>query len=312
MISVIRFLIGAAVMLGVVPAAQAINFNFGDQGEAVINTTITIGAGWRMQDRALDLVGKSNLDPDVCGGQFQSCQGLFRDQSFPAAQLAGAPGQFSPNFDDGNWNYDKGDPFSAVGKITQDISLVWGDYGFFMKSLFFYDAVNNDFTEYHPNIITAENVDEVGTSGLLSLPLPGITTQYGPGRPERFARRGGELLSQLRVEQHRTRPALTGAQHVTVGESATGHEDIEILQLLATTNQIGHVHIDGLEIGPLEGGSHFLLAVNTLLAQHSDSRPRIHIDIGSSDIFVKIKTQTGLQPRIGRIENRIELLLGAV
>lgn len=192
-----RALAAAMVLLGISPVATAINFNFGSQGEAVINTTITVGAGFRMQDRALDLVGKANLNPDVCAGQFQSCQGLFRDQSFPAAQLAAAPGQFSPNFDDGNWNYDKGDAFSGVGKITQDISLTWGDYGFFMKSLFFYDAVNNDFTEYHPNIITEENVSEVGTSGLLSLPLPGITTQYGPGRPERFERSGGELLSQV-------------------------------------------------------------------------------------------------------------------
>lgn len=118
-----------------------------------------------------------------------------RDQSFPAARLTAAPGQFSPNFDDGNWNYDKGDVFSGVAKITQDITLTWGDSGLFVKSLFFYDEVNNNFTEFHPNIITADNVNEVGTSGLLTLP-PGAT-QYGPGRPERFKRRGGELLSQV-------------------------------------------------------------------------------------------------------------------
>lgn len=181
--------------LAVTSVAQAINFNFGSQGEATINTTITLGAGWRMEGRADDLVGKANLDPSVCAGQFQSCQGLFRDQSFPAARLTAAPGQFSPNFDDGNWNYDKGDVFSGVAKVTQDITLTWGDSGLFVKSLFFYDEVNNNFTEFHPNIITAENVNEVGTSGLLTLP-PGAT-QYGPGRPERFKRRGGELLSQV-------------------------------------------------------------------------------------------------------------------
>ena len=185
----------AVLLAAVVPAAYAINFNFGDQGEATINTTITLGAGWRMQERAADLVGKANLNPNVCAGPFQSCQGLFRDQSFPAAQLAAAPGQFSPNFDDGNWNYDRGDVFSAVAKVTQDINVTWGDYGFFMKSLFFYDEVNNNFEEYHPNIITAENVGEVGTTGLLSLP-PGAP-QYGPGRAERFKREGGELLSQV-------------------------------------------------------------------------------------------------------------------
>lgn len=185
------------------PVALAINFNFGSEGEATINTTITLGAGWRMQDRALDLVLKANLDPGVCGGQFQSCQGLFRDQSFTAARLAAAPGHFSPNFDDGNWNYDKGDMFSGVDKVTQDITLTWGDSGVLVKSLFFYDEVNNNFEEYHPNIITADNVNEVGLRNPLLNPtgtqdVGGLLTlnpiQYGAGRPERFKRRGGELL----------------------------------------------------------------------------------------------------------------------
>jgi hypothetical protein len=197
-----RFVL-CAVLGGTTTPAQALNFKMPGDGEATINTTITLGAGWRMENRANDLVGKGNLNPDVCGGQYQSCQGLFRDQSFPAARLTSAPGQFSPNFDDGNWNYDQGDPFSAVAKVTQDITLTWDDYGFFMKSLFFYDAVNNDFTEYHPNILTLDNYQEAGlTNPLLGLPNPGgaLTLnprQYGPGRPERFERRGGELLSQV-------------------------------------------------------------------------------------------------------------------
>lgn len=113
---------------------------------------------------------------------------MVRDQAFPAARLASAPGQFSLNFDDGNWNYDKGDPFSAVGKVTQDITLTKGDWGFFMKSLFFYDAVNVDFTEYHPNIITRDNFDEVGyrpgqpQAGALTL----NAVQYGAGRAQSF------------------------------------------------------------------------------------------------------------------------------
>lgn len=191
--------------LAAVAPAQALNFNIGESIEATINTTITAGAGWRVEDRANDLVGKSNLNPDVCGGQFQSCQGLFRDQSFPAAQLSAAPGQFSPNFDDGNWNYDKGDPFSGVIKLTQDINLTRGDFGVFVKSLYFYDFVNSNFEEYHPNIILPSNVDEVGLTSALLVPggeNPGgaLTLnprQYGPGRPERFDRRGGELLSQV-------------------------------------------------------------------------------------------------------------------
>ncbi|MGH8517582.1 MAG: DUF1302 family protein, partial [Panacagrimonas sp.] len=105
-----RHVVLCAALAATATPALALNFAVPGDGEATINTTITLGAGWRMEDRANDLVGKGNLNPNVCGGQFQSCQGLFRDQSFPAARLTSAPGQFSPNFDDGNWNYDKGDP----------------------------------------------------------------------------------------------------------------------------------------------------------------------------------------------------------
>lgn len=66
------WLLGAMLALSAT-TAQAINFTFGEQGEATINTTITVGSGWRMENRASDLVGKANLNPNVCAGQYQSC-----------------------------------------------------------------------------------------------------------------------------------------------------------------------------------------------------------------------------------------------
>ena len=155
------------------------------QIEGVLNTTITAGAAWRTEERSDDLVGKANLDPDVCGrlpdGRtfYQSCQGLFRTQSFPAERLSEVPGQFTPNADDGNLNYGKGDLVQAPLKITQDLTLSLGDFGIFLKGLYFYDFVNNDFTENHPNRITSENLLQVGNvskPGLelvpVGLPLP--------------------------------------------------------------------------------------------------------------------------------------------
>ncbi|MDP9141954.1 MAG: DUF1302 domain-containing protein [Pseudomonadota bacterium] len=162
--------------------------------EGVLNTSIVVGASMRMQGRANDLVGKSNLNPDVCGGLNQACQGLFRDQGHPAVALAGAPGQFSPNYDDGNWNYDKHDLTSGIAKITQDITLTYGNFGFFAKGLYYYDWVNSDLEEYHPNELTPENRDEFAMTDP-ALPI----TQYGRGGPvER--RRGGEVLSQIGAE----------------------------------------------------------------------------------------------------------------
>ncbi len=181
------------------PAAHAISFSlpWGDDEaiEGVLNSTITIGAAVRTQDRHSDYLSKGNINPDVCAGLNQSCQGLFRDQGHPGAALAAAPGQFSPNYDDGNWNYDKGDLTSGIAKITQDLTLTHGNFGLFVKGLYFYDWVNTSFEEYHPNMITAENRDSVGTTDTTT-----GARQYGPGAPVRRDRSGGALLSQVGTE----------------------------------------------------------------------------------------------------------------
>ena len=183
----------AALLLGgAATSAQALSFDFpiwGDHSvDAVLNTTITAGAAWRTEARSNDLLGKSNINPDACGRLphpdfpdgvlfYQSCQGLFRTQSFPAERLGEVPGQYTMNADDGNWNYGKGDLTQAPLKVTQDLTMSVGNFGLFVKGLYFYDFVNNDFTEYHPNRITAENLDRVGNvskpgSELLPVPLP--------------------------------------------------------------------------------------------------------------------------------------------
>src|SRR5688572_26616949 len=141
----------------VAPHAHAISFELdvADGINGTLNTTMTIGAGVRMQDRASDLVGKGNLNPGLCGGDAQSCQGVFRDELLPSQTLANSPGQAFLNADDGNLNYDKHDLTQAVFKVTQDVNMSYGEFGLFAKWLYFYDFVNNDFTEFHPNWITA-------------------------------------------------------------------------------------------------------------------------------------------------------------
>ncbi len=65
-----------ALALGVSGPASALEYSFdlfGERIDAVLNNTVTFGASWRLQDPAADLIGKSNLDPDVCAGAFQSC-----------------------------------------------------------------------------------------------------------------------------------------------------------------------------------------------------------------------------------------------
>jgi hypothetical protein len=171
-----------------------------DDVKLILNNTFTVGGGIRMQHENVNLIGKSNLDRNVCGIPYNSCQGVFKDQIYPAQRLVNAPGAASVNGDDGDLNYGKGDLFQAPAKVTQDLTITYKDFGFFARTLYFYDFVNNDFTENHPNRITRQNVNDpdVGYSSsgtTASLPYPG-TKVFGPGKLVTNKRTDGEILSQ--------------------------------------------------------------------------------------------------------------------
>ncbi|MDI3258866.1 MAG: DUF1302 domain-containing protein [Sinobacteraceae bacterium] len=189
-------------MLAPLPVfALSESFNLGgDELKLILNNTFTVGSGIRMQSPNVELIGKSNLDRNVCGVPFQSCQGVFKDQIFPAQKLVRSPGAASVNGDDGDLNYRKYQFFQAPAKLTSDLTLSYEDFGVFARVLYFYDFVNNDFTETHPNRITAQNRNDpdVGVRPLtpLLLPYPGGKV-YGPGARVRNKRSDGEVLQEV-------------------------------------------------------------------------------------------------------------------
>lgn len=212
-LALVACLVGTAAYTS---GAMAISFDleYGDGITGTLNTVMTAGAAMRMQERSTSLVGKANLDPAVCGrtpaGEplFQSCQGLFKDQTHPAQKLVSSPGQFSLNADNGNLNYDRGDLTQVVLKVTQDVQLQYGEYGLFAKWLYFNDFVNSNFTEFHPNRITRDNYLDVGyidTTRSDSHPCGSRTPigaaqcgiVYGPGAVVQSPRTDGEVLRQL-------------------------------------------------------------------------------------------------------------------
>lgn len=198
--------------------AQAVLFDIpiGDGIQGNWNTSITGGAAWRMQDRSSDLVGKSNLNPEVCGRtadndpRYEVCVGLFREQSFKAEHLVSQPGAFSLNLDDGNLNYDKHDAIATPIKVNSDLLLKYGDFGFFARILYFNDPLNNSFNEFHPNRITPENFLDVGYVDTMRsdsracpadrTPPDGVaqcSIVYGPGGVVRNRRTDREILRQI-------------------------------------------------------------------------------------------------------------------
>ncbi|WP_177189012.1 DUF1302 domain-containing protein [Solimonas aquatica] len=158
-------------MLAAPGLSGAASFNFSLFDETVevnTNTTLISGVSVRTEKQNTSAIGKNNLNPNVCGrtpeGQvwYQTCQGLFRDQSFMAQHLSDAPGQFSDNFDHGNLNYNKWDVTQSGLRVNQDIQLQYKGWTLFAKAIGYYDPVNYRFKEYHPNLITRDNYQQVG------------------------------------------------------------------------------------------------------------------------------------------------------
>jgi len=177
--------------------AWGANFRVSDDIDLTINTNIIAGAAWRINGRSSDLVGKSNLDSGVCARQFQSCQGLSREQSYPAERLANAPGAPSVNGDDGNLSYDQWDIVQAPFRINQDFTLSFGNFGLFGRWLWFYDFENNDFTELAPNRITPDNFEEVAVTDDTRISNRYLDAVFGPGAPVRTKRTQGRTLEQV-------------------------------------------------------------------------------------------------------------------
>lgn len=203
-------------LLGAAGSAQAIVFdwNIGEGVSGTLNTAITLGAAWRLEDREPHLVGFGNLNPDAC--RIKVCQGIAQADVQPNAQRIGIPGAFSTNADDGNLNYDQGDITQGVLKLTQDIALNYKDYGFFGRLYGFYDAVNVDFREFHPNRVTDDTVANGpdvyqqgardGFSDILGVPIeipfPGAvgTRTLSKGDLVRNKRAGGDLKKQIGMD----------------------------------------------------------------------------------------------------------------
>lgn len=110
--------LGLALASLMTAPAFAIEFSSGDFS-ATLDTTLTYGVGWRVEERSDDLVGKCNLDPTRCLPIPLSAR--------PNATQRAAPGRFSVNGDDGNLNYDEGDVITNAAKITSEFGWQYGE-----------------------------------------------------------------------------------------------------------------------------------------------------------------------------------------
>ncbi len=146
-------------------AVHAIQFELGPI-EGSIESLLTAGATWRIQDRADYLVGKSNLEPGICiqrdpdgslgGGRVgdeSSCSSTDFGENL---EYVNARGSFSQNSDGGNLSFDKGDVVAAAVKLNSEISFdvpvpVLGSLAVYANPIYLYDSEVLNSPNYHPD-----------------------------------------------------------------------------------------------------------------------------------------------------------------
>ncbi|WP_372987672.1 DUF1302 domain-containing protein [Marinobacter sp.] len=120
--------LAVAIAAGAAGQASAYSFYMGDV-EAQFNTTLSAGAGWRVEDRDKRLIAQGNLGPEYApGGELENI------------------GASTNNYDDGNLNFESGDTYSKIVKGNSELFL---DYavdsdtltrvGGFVRGRYWYD-----------------------------------------------------------------------------------------------------------------------------------------------------------------------------
>jgi hypothetical protein len=101
----------------------------------ITDLEVAYGARWRVQDRDSDLISPGN---------------------------GGTRSNGSGNIDDGNLNYDVG-PVANMFKADAEITLVWGNWGAFVRAYAFYDY-ENERRDRARTDLGSEALDQVGSN----------------------------------------------------------------------------------------------------------------------------------------------------
>lgn len=123
-----------AVAASISTPASAFQFYIGDY-EASIDTTLTAGASWRMEDPANNNIGRGN-------GYYGGLGNPSPSVNYGAGKYGALGG--SINSDDGNLNFEKGDTFSETIKGSTDFFIAGESIGAFARVRYWYDAVLED------------------------------------------------------------------------------------------------------------------------------------------------------------------------
>jgi len=127
-----RLPLALAVAASMSTPASAFQFYL-DDVEVAIDTNLSAGASWRVEDRDSDLVGRGN---GGTGGSISS--------------------------DDGNLNFDKNDTYSKIVKGTTDFVAQYGDFGGLVRTRYWYDFELKDESRANDGINLTRELSPYG------------------------------------------------------------------------------------------------------------------------------------------------------
>lgn len=134
--------------LAVGGAALADDFEFGDI-TGNYKSRLSFGAAMRVENPDPRLIGKVNLNPNLCGAS--DCISFSGDAS-QNEKLVRAPGAFfGSNKDNGDLNFHQWNLVSAVSKLSEDITVSWKELTLKVSAFGFFDPVNYSKDEHHPD-----------------------------------------------------------------------------------------------------------------------------------------------------------------
>jgi hypothetical protein len=216
------FLISSLVSI----PAYSVNFESGDWS-ASVDTTMTTGLGWRVQDRDTRLIGLSG-DPLGVG--------------LTGTDAAVIGTAFSENSDDGNQNFNQG-TISKLGKFTTEVELEYKNFGFFTRFFGFKDWENVDAGD---RTDLGDKADRLVTENIVLQDLY-LWADFNVGSMPASVRVGKQVLSwgestfiqnginvinpfdvsKLRTPGAKIRDALVPVGMVTASISATDNLSVE-------------------------------------------------------------------------------------
>ena len=120
-------------------------------GSLAFHSKTGLSYGMAVRTEAPDprLIGKLNLDPNICGSS--DCISFSGDPA-QNAKLVKAPGAyFGSNKDNGDLNYGRWNLVAAVSRISEDLVIHWSDLTFKLGAQILFDPVNYYKDEHHPD-----------------------------------------------------------------------------------------------------------------------------------------------------------------